>query len=57
MIKRPMLILIIGIPLASIMFGAVMFYFAFTSTDRDVSKDGAPMSKTSWRQQQPDSSQ
>jgi hypothetical protein len=46
-----MLALIIGIPCASIVFGVVMFYFAFTSADRDVLQDAAPLSKTSWRQQ------
>ena len=55
--KRLMLSLVIGIPLTSILFGSLMFYFAFTSTDSDVRKDvrgdvleqAAPLSKTSWR--------
>ena len=63
--KHWMLSLVIGIPLASILFGSLMFYFAFTSTDSDVRKDvredvrdraledvleqAAPLSKTSWR--------
>lgn len=55
--KRWMLSLVIGIPLASILFGSLMFYFAFTSTDSDVRESvredvleqAAPLSKTSWR--------
>ena len=49
--KRFMLILIVCIPLASVVFGGVMMYFAFTGSDQDVLQDGAPMSKTSWRKQ------
>ena len=47
--KRWMLALVIGIPLASVLFGGLMFYFAFTSTDVDVLEQAAPLSKTSWR--------
>ncbi len=43
-----MLALVIGIPLASVLFGIVMFYFALTSTDSVVAGD-QPLSKTSWR--------
>ena len=46
--KNKMLALVIGIPLASVLFGIVMFYFALTSTDSVVSGD-QPLSKTSWR--------
>ena len=49
--KRFMLILIVSIPLASVVFGGVMMYFAFTGADQSVVEDGAPMSKTSWRKQ------
>ncbi len=47
--RNPMLALVIGIPLASVIFGALMFYFALTSTDRSIQPEEAPMSKTSWR--------
>ena len=47
--RNPMLALVIGIPLASVVFGALMFYFALTSTDSSILVEEAPMSKTSWR--------
>jgi hypothetical protein len=47
--KKLMLALVICIPLASVAFGCVMFYFAFTSTDDNVFDQQAPLSKTSWR--------
>ena len=43
-----MLALVVGIPLASVLFGIVMFYFALTSSDSVVAGD-QPLSKTSWR--------
>ncbi len=43
-----MIALVVGIPLASVLFGIVMFYFALTSTDSVVTGD-QPLSKTSWR--------
>ncbi|XOV83356.1 MAG: hypothetical protein ACFHXK_21215 [bacterium] len=47
--KRFMIALVICIPLASVCFGGVMFYFAFTSNDTNVLDGQAPMSKTSWK--------
>ncbi len=47
--KRFMIALVICIPLASVCFGGVMFYFAYTSSDQSILDDQAPMSKTSWR--------
>ncbi len=47
--RNPMLALVIGIPLASVVFGALMFYFALTSTDSSILVEDVPMSKTSWR--------
>ena len=49
--RNPLLALVVGIPLASVLFGAVMFYFALTSSDYSIEKqaEGAPLSKTSWR--------
>ena len=51
--KRWMLTLIICIPLASVVFGSVMMYFAFNSNDYDVLEQDVPLSKTSWRAGQP----
>ena len=46
-----MVYLLIGIPLTSVLLGAVTLYFAFTTTDRDVRlQELAPMSKTSWQE-------
>lgn len=47
--KRFMIALVICIPLASVAFGTVMFYFAFTSSDENVFDQQAPLSKTSWQ--------
>jgi hypothetical protein len=47
--KRFMIALVICIPLASVCFGGVMFYFAYTSSDQSILDGQAPMSKTSWR--------
>jgi hypothetical protein len=47
--KRFMIALVICIPLASVCFGGVMFYFAYTSSDQNILDDQTPMSKTSWR--------
>ena len=48
--KRWMLALIICIPLASVVFGGVMAYFAFSGDDESVHGQDAPLSKTSWRE-------
>ena len=49
--KVGMVYLLIGIPLTSVLLGAVTLYFAFTTTDRDVRLQNlAPMSKTSWQE-------
>ena len=47
--RKWMLVLIVCLPLASVAFGGVMFYFALNTSDSNVMADGAPMSKVSWR--------
>jgi hypothetical protein len=47
--KRFMVGLIIGIPLASVLFGAVMAYFATHTLDGRVIVESEPLSKTSWQ--------
>lgn len=49
--KRLMLALIIALPLSSVAFGGVMMYFAFNSDDTTVLEDSAPLSKTSWAEE------
>lgn len=43
------LYLVIAIPCAAILMGAVSLYIAFSQPDRGVHPDGVPLSKTSWR--------
>lgn len=48
--KPAMIYLLIGIPLTSVLLGAVTLYLAFSTTDRDVRlQELAPLSKTSWQ--------
>jgi len=49
--KRGMIYLLIGIPLTSVLLGAVTLYLAFSTTDREVRiQQQEPMSKTSWQE-------
>ena len=52
--KHRLLLLIICIPLASVAFGGVMFYFAHNTPDRHVSATEQPLSKTSWQARGPE---
>lgn len=47
--KNRMLLLVIGIPLSSVLFGMVMIFLAVNSPDQRLESDHA-LSKTSWRQ-------
>ena len=47
--KNRMLLLVAGIPMASILLGLVMLYFAMTGNDSVVSTDETALSKTSWQ--------
>ena len=50
MIKRvPIIVLLIAIPAAAVVMGAITMYLAFQGPNQEVLKDGAPLSKTSWR--------
>ena len=55
--KRWMIALVVCIPLASVMFGGVMAYFALTSNDTDVLEQAKPLSKMSWREAASDGSE
>lgn len=50
--KRGVLYLVIGIPLAAVLMGAVTLYVAFSNPDPGVQQDAVPLSKTSWRERQ-----
>ena len=50
--KRFMIGLVLCIPLASVVLGAVMIYLAVHSPDADIEATDTPLSKTSWRQEQ-----
>lgn len=52
--KRVMVALVICIPLASVIFGGVMLYFATHTGDDHVVLENAPMSKTSWKAPAPE---
>jgi len=47
--KRGVLWLVIGIPLAAVLMGVVSLYFALSNPDPGVVLDGRPLSKTSYR--------
>ncbi len=49
--KRLMLALVIGIPLASVASGGVLLYFALNSNDVNVFEDAKALSKTSWHEE------
>jgi len=49
--KRGVLYLVIGIPLAAVLMGVVTLYVAFSNRDPGVDRDATPLSKTSWQEQ------
>jgi hypothetical protein len=49
--RNGMLYLIIGIPGAAVLMGAVALYLAVSQPDPGVRQDGVPLSKTSWQTQ------
>lgn len=57
LLNTPALALVIGIPILSVVVGATMFYLAISSADPDgsviITSEQAPLSKTSWRGEQP----
>ncbi len=48
--KRGIFYLIVGIPLAAVLMGAVTLYIAFSNADPGIPMDAPAMSKTSWRE-------
>ncbi len=50
--KHVPIMLLISIPLASVLMGAVMLYFALQSPVGTSQLDSAPLTKTSWQQTQ-----
>ncbi|MGE0620999.1 MAG: hypothetical protein AB7I04_16080 [Pseudomonadales bacterium] len=48
--KRLPLILIIAIPLAAVLMGAVSLYLALQGPDQEIPLLQAPLTKTSWQQ-------
>ena len=53
MIKRLPLILLIAIPAAGVVMSSITMYFAFSGPDQEMQVKQAPMSKTSWRPEEP----
>lgn len=49
--KNGIFFLLIGIPLASILMGAITLFIAFQQRDPGVDVREAPLSKTSWQQE------
>lgn len=47
--KNRMLLLVAGIPMASILLGMVLLYFAVTGSDSVISTNETALSKTSWQ--------
>jgi len=47
--KRPILVMIILIPAASVVMGLATLYFAFNEPDPVVQTHQQPLGKTSWR--------
>lgn len=49
--RPPLLILIVGLPLLSVLVGALIFYLAHQSSDTRVVTPAAELNKTSWQRQ------
>ncbi|MEZ5560944.1 MAG: hypothetical protein R3E86_20685 [Pseudomonadales bacterium] len=50
--KRGIFYLMIGIPAAAVVMGAITLYLALTIPDPSVRHSEAPLSKTSWQERQ-----
>jgi len=50
--KRSVLWLVIGIPLAAVVMSSISLYVALSNPDPGVVLDGRPLSKTSYRDQE-----
>jgi len=47
--KRLTLILVIAIPAAAVLMGAISLYFAVQGPDQEMPLEKAPLNKTSWQ--------
>lgn len=52
--KRGMLLLLIALPLASVLMGALAFYLAFSAPDPAIEPVKPVLDKTSWQSVTPD---
>lgn len=52
--KRLPVILLIAIPAAAIVMGAISLYLAMQGPSQELPVTEAPLSKTSWQQRQPE---
>jgi len=49
--EHGVLYLLIGIPVASLLMGAITLYVAFTYQDHVVATEHPPLTKTSWQEE------
>ncbi len=47
--KRLPVLLLIAIPAAAVIMGAISLYLAFQGPDQEIPLTGAPLNKTSWQ--------
>ena len=50
-IKRGMIVLLIAIPAAAVLMGAITAYLAVSTPESAVDREAPPLSKTSWREE------
>ena len=51
--KRGVLYLLIALPLASVLMGAISFYIAFSDPDPVIEQSARVLGKTSWQSDEP----
>jgi len=49
--KRGMIVLLIAIPAAAVLMGAITAYLAVSTPEAAVEREAPPLSKTSWREE------
>lgn len=47
--KRPIILLIVGLPAAAVLMGAISLYLALQGPDQEIPVGEAPLTKTSWQ--------
>jgi hypothetical protein len=50
-IKKGMIVLLIAIPAAAVLMGAITAYLAVSIPEAAVEREAPPLSKTSWREE------